>query len=132
MVKEKCLNFFPSSISGGGANRFKRVAGVEFSKELCDIAAKNMKKVGANCDIYCADATSFDEYAEFDYFYMFNPMKGELLRNTVKKIKSSIQVKPREIHLIYCNPWSQDILQEEGYKLEKQLAKYCHVYTLKE
>lgn len=126
--KGKMLEFF-GKFSNRQGIRFKHVAGVDFSQELCEIAEKNMRKVGVCCNIYCSDAAEFDGYANYTYFYMFNPMKGELLRKTMRKVKQSVVEKPRKIHIIYCNPWSQNILLDEGFRIEEKLKDYAIVFT---
>ena len=121
------LSYFAKHKFGGG--NFKQVAGIDFSQQLCNIAKRNMKKENIECSIICHDAATYGGYSEYSYFYMFNPMKGELLRNTVKQIAMSVKANPRSIHIIYCNPWSSDILIDEGFKIEEKIRDYAIVFT---
>lgn len=57
-------------------------------------------------------------------------MKGELLRKTMSKVAESVDKKLRSIHMIYCNLWSQDILFEVGFRIERKLRDYAVVFTI--
>lgn len=72
--------------------------------------------------VICADASEYDGYDAYNYFYMFNPFGESIMKPFLLKIKSSISSKPRQIHIIYVNPVCHDTLLSEGFKVEADLS----------
>jgi predicted RNA methylase len=53
------------------AFKFGKVAGVELSDKLVDIALQNLKKLKiTGVPIHCCDAVEFSRYDEFNYIYV--------------------------------------------------------------
>lgn len=88
---------------------FRTVAGVEISEKLCSITKDNLQKLKiSDVTIFNCDIIKFDQYHNFDIFYLFNPFPAEILRSVVSGIEHSIEVKPREVTIIYMNPKHND------------------------
>lgn len=84
---------------------FGRVAGVEISPKLAEIARKNLKILNLNnVSVYESDAAFFEHLDEFNYFYCFNPFPCHVMRFFLQNLKASIERKPRTVTLIYYNP----------------------------
>ncbi|HET9402424.1 MAG TPA: class I SAM-dependent methyltransferase [Candidatus Acidoferrales bacterium] len=83
--------------------KFRRLIGVEFVPQLCEIARRNLEKYQCPAEILCIDATSFQFPSEPTVIYMCNPFDGELMERFVESIESSYRQAPRPIFVVYCN-----------------------------
>jgi len=96
---------------------FRRIVGVEFAAELCQIARDNVaafrRKTGAQADIrimHC-DAVAYPIDDEDDVFYLFHPFQEPVLEQVVENICRSLRKKDRRVLVIYCHPTHQQVLQ---------------------
>lgn len=111
---------------------FADVGGVEYDEKLCRIARKNMKRLGLDARIVCADATAFDGYGDYDVFYFFNPFQGAVMERVLQQIVA--QCRGREIVIIYYRPrYPEAIEQYEFFEkvqvLHDEVKDYmAHVY----
>ncbi len=94
---------------------FGRSDGLEFSEELVACAKNNMQILKSEGKIINADATEFDDYYNYNYFYFFNPFGEEIMRVVMSKIEKSYVQKPRKITIIYCNPCCHEQIIESGF-----------------
>ena len=115
---------------------FKNINGLEYENNIAEIARYNLKKLNINNSrIFISDAKIFNDYDEYNYFYMFNPFGGDIFSSCARNIKQSVSRKPRKIRLIYHNPVYHDILISMGYSVEAKLPRVSYiteinVYTL--
>jgi SAM-dependent methyltransferase len=86
---------------------FKRIVGVEFSKELHQIATKNIALRGrgagkqSNISTCCADATEYAiPDARFVAFF-YSPFMGKTMERVLENISASFRMNPREIVLVF-------------------------------
>ena len=95
---------------------FSKIGGVEFDKELHEIAVKNMKSLGMDTSgILCQDAQLIEEELDqYNYFYFYNPFVGDTLLNVIHNIEKSFDRKNRKITLIYRNPRCSVLLRENS------------------
>ena len=87
---------------------FKKVIGVEISKELCEFVNKNIEKARKklkckNIQIIEADAAKYRFPHEVTVCFFFNPFRGEILKQVFKNIKESLEEVPRQLTIIYCH-----------------------------
>jgi 16S rRNA G966 N2-methylase RsmD len=102
---------------------FKNVSGIEISEKLCSIAKLNLQKIKLyDVNIINSDVLDFNQYEDFDIFYMFNPFPGEIIRNVMVKIELSLKNKPREVKIIYMNP--KHHTEIENSKIFKKLGEF--------
>lgn len=84
---------------------FKKVIGVELSRDLLNTAQKNidnMKHVQTKkTELIQCDAQQYAISDDTNVIYFFNPFVGTVLENVVKNIYSSFQKAPRKILIIY-------------------------------
>ena len=117
---------------------FDRVIGIEFSKELCEIAEKNIalfekkRRLSTPLEIVHKDAALYDYAGTENVFYFFYPFDAELMTKVLKGIEASLQEQKREAVLVYYYPIHQEVLDGSAlFKLEKSLELYgyqCLVY----
>lgn len=94
---------------------FSKVAGLEYSSELAEIARMNMQKLGLSCEVFIEDATVFNAYDDYNYFYLFNPFPQPIMEKFVEKVKESIAQNPRKVTIIYTNPLCLSVFLESGF-----------------
>jgi SAM-dependent methyltransferase len=89
---------------------FKSVIGVEFSESLALDAQENIRtypneRQCNDVQCVCADATKFALPSEPVILYLFNPFQGELMDRMIENIKASLRQNPRDLWIVYINPW---------------------------
>jgi len=96
---------------------FSVIGGLELSEKLAGICESNFKKMGDKRVItYNADATQFDQYGEYNYFYLYNPFPTrELLDAVVSQMMSQRKGMGR-IHVVYNTPSFLEVFHARGFK----------------
>lgn len=94
---------------------FKQIFGVEFSKELHDVAVMNVQKFRGRrlChQINCVheDAANFDPPLDPLVIFMFNPFRPPVMKTVMEKISHSLLSRPREAWLIYLTPYHSHLV----------------------
>ncbi len=97
---------------------FLQIIGIEFSRELHDIALENIRHFSQDRGLretplrsICADVTTMDLPVTPLILYFWNPFGPPVLSKVLINIESSLRVKPRPIYLIYAYPsdiWNSD------------------------
>lgn len=88
---------------------FKRIEGVEISKNLCRIAEKNVKKIPkseqrcSQLSIYCTDIISYELPSDNLILFCYNPISGIILDHFLSNINKSLDEISRHIYLIFIN-----------------------------
>lgn len=89
---------------------FRRILGVEFSRELHDAAVHNLsiyKNPRQRChaiESVNADATTFDFPDTPLLIYAYNPFDDTVMTAVLSKLARSLQAHPRDVVLLYYNP----------------------------
>jgi SAM-dependent methyltransferase len=100
---------------------FRRITGVEFAAELCQIARNNLsryrKKTGIQTDIRIVegDAAEYEIQDDENVFFMSNPFSAVLMEKVVKNIVRSLQSKNRGGLIIYNNPLWGEAIERQGF-----------------
>ncbi len=114
------LNFSESNFVDYGAGKgramlfasqygFKKVKGIEFSRELSQICQRNIrtylkkKKQFFDYQILNMDAVNYQVQNEDNVFYFYNPFTERVMENVLVNIDESLKKKKRDIALIYVN-----------------------------
>lgn len=80
---------------------FGQIAGLEYSKALCEICSENMKKLDLNVDIINGDANFYNDYDRYNYMYLYNPFQGAIMTNFINNLHECIVRSSRKIRIIY-------------------------------
>ena len=100
---------------------FKSVIGIEFSRELCEIATRNIARIApaqrAAAAIECINedvtACLLPDTPLVCYFY--NPFDRVIMSTVVEKLVASLLKAPREIFIIYLQPKHRELFEDSGY-----------------
>jgi SAM-dependent methyltransferase len=101
-------------------NSFVNVSGIDFSKELCIEAEKNLTKTkqqrpNLQYKIYNNDAFYFDIPTDVDCIFLFNPFDEVIMSGVVENILTSLEEKPRDLIIIYVNPLHKELFVANGF-----------------
>jgi SAM-dependent methyltransferase len=99
---------------------FKKVTGLDFSKELCITAKKNLavtqqKFINLQYKVVNNDAFYFEIPQDTDCIFMFNPFDDVIMSGVAANILESFEANPRSITLIYANPLYKQELLDVGF-----------------
>lgn len=88
---------------------FRRIMGVEFSRDLHAISVENVRRyqqrhgVKSEVEILNMDVRDFVFPEDEMVVYAFNPFEADLLHEVVMKLAASYDAAPRRIVLVYLN-----------------------------
>ena len=104
--------------------QFKKIVGVEFSKQLYEKSIDNLEKVNhSNISVFYDDATKFNLDDNLNIFFFFSPFYGSVMERVLKNIEQSYLSNQREIIIIYVNPICKDqILANKNYHVVFETA----------
>jgi hypothetical protein len=94
---------------------FRRVVGVEFSRELHDVAQENIRRLRPRprcqrIESVNVDALAFSLPLEPLVIFMFNPFGPAVLAPLMEGIRSSLRAHPRDAWLIYVSPFHAHLI----------------------
>ena len=99
---------------------FKRVVGIEYTRELCTIATANVQAYRkqhpavVSIDVIEADAAEYEVKPDENVFYMYHPFGPNVLRQVVLNILSSVERHSRPVWIVYCHPLYGDVIESCG------------------
>ena len=126
---------------------FKKLKGVEITKEYVDICAANFRKIkdvlrnpqGMTLDALTVDfplleiehfsVERFDFSADIHFAFMFNPFGPDTTTRVVENLLKSLDKFPRDFYILYRNANQRNIFLDTGrfeifYHHKKEKAKY--------
>jgi hypothetical protein len=107
---------------------FRRVIGVEFSAQLCEIARSNVaayrrrKRDGAPIVLLEEDATEYKFYDDETVIYLYNPFDSVVLSAVLEGLVASIRRQPRQVWIVYNNPRWPEVVEKAGFAVAEQYA----------
>jgi len=113
---------------------FRRIMGVEFSRELHAVAKQNIahyRSTTQQCrDItsICADFTQFAIPTDPLFVFLYNPSSLEITTALARNLARSLQDHPRELWVLYVTP-AYDVF-ESGRPLALRKTKSTAKYAL--
>jgi SAM-dependent methyltransferase len=98
---------------------FRRIVGVEFARELHEVALRNVaiyRSPTQRCsafDLSCMDAAAYRFPEDHLFLYLANPFGGTLvLPQVLHHLAASLVAHPREVYVLYANPLKRPGLDE--------------------
>jgi hypothetical protein len=126
--------------------QFKRVIGVELSRELHEIAAGNIQRNRdrlrcQDVQLVRSDVLEYEIPDDVSVAFFFNPFTGQTFSTVVDRLLASVVRNPRTLRIVYVNPKEHGRLMTKGQiQLIKQIrrpigdrarAAYIHVYEVR-
>lgn len=108
---------------------FSRIGGVEISRRLCEIAERNLERLGIQAEIFNVPAEEFSGYDSYTHFYMFNPCPPEIVARIAGALAASLRRLPRKAYLFYSHPEetaSWERLSDSSEQIEGRVDGYAH------
>jgi len=111
---------------------FHKITGIEFAKELCDEARKNITPIQKKfpekiINVIHANAVDHKIEEDTDVFFFFNPFDEVVMLEVAKNILRSLNENPREAFVVYINPLHQEIFLSAGFEQVFHLQKYKYI-----
>ena len=107
----------------------RRLAGVELSPQMVDIAKKNFGSLRVRgIELVCCDAAEFTEYHSFNFVYMFNPFPAATMRRVMAALDDALKVHEYDtVTLIYRNPvCHEEVVASGSFSL---VTTYTHSWN---
>jgi precorrin-6B methylase 2 len=117
---------------------FRRVTGVEFAHELCEIATDNVARyraksgVGADIQVIEGDAVEYAIQPDENVFFFANPFGEALVERVMQNINRSAQSDDRQIFVVYSNPVWATVMERQRLRVYRNIGSGdCMIYTNK-
>jgi SAM-dependent methyltransferase len=98
---------------------FKRLVGVDFSKELLETAKKNINTCKVTADLHCCDAEAFRFPQEPCVVYFYNPFGTKLISRVASRI-------PSMSYIVYANPRHRSAFSQFASLLDRPFLFVGH------
>jgi len=101
---------------------FRRLIGVEFARELHEIAEANVLNLPnppgkePQVQLHCMDATEFDFPREALVVFLYNPFGPEVIARVAQRLLDSYVAYPRPVYVLYINPFYLGPWQALGFR----------------
>jgi SAM-dependent methyltransferase len=103
---------------------FRRVVGVEFSRELVEVATRNLAgfrggtPACTDVRIVCADATDFPLPPGDLVLFFFNPFAKPVMRVFLERVLASLADAPRRVYIVLRGGTAHAaVVEEAGFRL---------------
>jgi SAM-dependent methyltransferase len=111
---------------------FEKITGVEFAKELCEEAKKNIipfqqKFPEKIFNVIHANAVDYTIEKDTNVFFFFNPFDEVVMLAVAKNILQSLKEYPREVYVVYLNPVHKEIFLSAGFEQIYHLEKLKYI-----
>ena len=99
---------------------FTQVTGVDYSRELCAAAEKNLAAFRSRTQrairskILCIDAADYAFTKDDTVVYLFNPFDAVVLAAVLARLRRSLERHPRPVWIVYHNPVWRSTIEAAG------------------
>ncbi len=116
-----------------------RVRGVEFARELCDVARANWEKFRAKTgsatevEIIEADAGAYPIRPDETTFFLFNPFGVDVLARVLANIAASARQYPRHVSIVvtYLSPHYRRVFdQQTDFAFEREIVSWAYNFSV--
>lgn len=109
---------------------FREIIGVEFARELVQIARANLTKMGVlNANVIHGDAADFPFPTSDFVLYLYNPFSHEVMRRVIANLRKS---HAKRAFVLYSDPQCADLLDsnESLSRLGRLPGRNIHIWTV--
>lgn len=101
---------------------FGKIGGIEYEEDIIRICRCNLSRLNVyRINVRQGDAAEFDEYDEYNCFYMFNPFHRDAMQGFLDNLKKSREKRGRELRVLYLNPVDVEMFLDNGFIVERKL-----------
>jgi hypothetical protein len=115
---------------------FRRIIGVEFAKELHEIACRNiaiyherMRRTTCVTSSLCMDAAEFNFPADPFFLFLYNPFWEPVMRAVLQNLERSLAANTRKVMVVYYNPLSSSVFNQQGVFTTTRDLKLPHAWS---
>jgi predicted RNA methylase len=100
---------------------FRRVVGIEYSRELHEIAQRNVRALSttvghsSRIELVNMDASQYSLPPEPSVLFLYNPFGEVIMRTVLKEIDRSLSESPRPLYIMYVNPMQRRLFQRARF-----------------
>ncbi len=94
---------------------FGRLAGVDISSALLEVARDNARKAGIHVDLRCMDARNFTDFDSFTHVYMYNPFPACVMQAVLGNIAAATARSGNPSWIVYRNPVCHEVMRQHGF-----------------
>lgn len=100
---------------------FKRVAGIDFSPSLCEIARENLGRfverssITVSWEVTHADAQGYRPGDDITVVYMYNPFDETVMAGFLDGLEASLTQAPRTVWIVYHNAVCHTMILSRGF-----------------
>lgn len=115
---------------------YKELIGIEFSKEIYDIATDNINKFKSihnrshNFKLLYMDATQYSFPEENIVLFLYNPFHGQVLKNFIENLRKHAEMTEKDFIIIYHYPMFSDLYDEQNFLELKISTNEYNIYEL--
>ncbi len=116
------------------ARGFRRLIGVELSPVLADAARTNLarrrdaRRTPVPATVLTQDARTFEFPPEPTVLFLFHPFFHGVMRTVLDNLRRSLAEHPREVHIVYVNPYLAEMLDGEPFLARRAQGSDFVVY----
>jgi SAM-dependent methyltransferase len=103
---------------------FKEIVGVEFARELVEVAQRNIRAARAPdsppISILEQDATTYELPDGPIVLFMYNPFAGKTMETVARRTRESLERNPRPLHVLYLNPFHLEGWVDAGFSVDRR------------
>ncbi len=111
---------------------FSDIIGIDFSKKLCDAAAKVCRNIktkypDTSFTIENADARCYAIPETVGVIFLFNPFDAIVMDEFIQRVSESLHRKNRPLKILYANPQCKQQWLEAGFKEIASFIKFRYL-----
>jgi predicted RNA methylase len=121
----------------GAQAGFRKVKGIEFAHELCEIARENCARFqhrvvpATEFCLYESDVVEYKIEPDDNVFFMFNPFDDHIHRKVIANINASLARHARTVLICYYNPKFREASdQTTGFKSVMDTTRWGYHFSV--
>lgn len=110
---------------------FREARGIEFARELCEIAQRNCARYQAATGTATVFHTLEGDAAQYAFrpdesvFVFCNPFAGDIMARVLANLATSLRTHPRRIMVIYYNPTCRTLVEQQSWLVPHREFIWC-------
>lgn len=107
----------------GALHGFRKIYGVEYSLDLCQVAEINISKFRKNLNaeteflVINDNVLNYEIPSDVSVIYMANPFGNIIMSSILDRVEQSLINEPREIVIVYLNPLCRNLMLQRNYEI---------------